>query len=50
MAEWYHRLSGHEFEQGKDREVEVLQAIGLQRESDMTEQLNNNISKYEVGC
>ena len=34
----------------KDREVEVLQAMGLQRESDMTEQLNNNISKYEVGC
>ena len=44
MVGWYHRLSGHEFEQalgvGDAQASGMLQSMGLQ-ESDKTERLNS---------
>ena len=46
MAGWHHRLNGHEFEQalgdGAGQGRLVCCSLWGQKESDMTEQLNNS--------
>ena len=47
MVEWHHRLSGHDFEQtpgdGEGQGSLVCHSPWGHKESDSTEQLNNNI-------
>ena len=47
---WHHRLNGHEFEQtlgdGEGQGCQVCCHPWCCKESDMTEQLNNNISLW----
>ena len=46
MVRWYHQLNGHEFEQapgdGEGQGSVVCCSPWARKESDMTEQLNNN--------
>ena len=54
MVEWHHRLNGHEFEQalgdGEGQRGLVFCSPWGCKESDMTQQLNNNnhIKNYEI--
>ena len=52
MVGWHHRLSGHEFEQasgdGEGQGSLVCYSPRGHKESDMTEQLNNN--NYIADC
>ena len=47
MIVWYHQLNGHEFEEAPDVGDRQGSLVGcspwVQKESDTTEQLNNNI-------
>ena len=46
MVGWHHRLNGHEFEQALgDGEGQACCSPWGHKESDVTEQLNNNNSK-----
>ena len=53
MVGWYHQLNGHEFEQalgdGDGQEDLMCCRPRGHKESDMTEQLNNN-NKPKVNC
>ena len=51
---WYHRLNGHEFEQapgdGEGQGSLACCSPWVRKESDVTEQLNNNNSSFHVLC
>ena len=50
MVGWHHQLNGHEFEQapgdGEEKGSLVCYSPWGQKESDMTEQLNNKSKKF----
>ena len=52
MVEWHHRLNGHEFEQtpgdGEGQGSLVCCSLWGCKESDMTEQLNNNNKVFMI--
>ena len=54
MVGWHHRLNGHEFEQarvdGEGQGSLVFCSPWDGKESDMTEQLNNNNNFFRIHC